>query len=347
MRRWIVLALGIIVSAVFLYLGLRGVNLEEVFKRISDANLIWLVPGVAVYFLAVWGRTWRWHYLLRPLKAVPLRRLFPVVVIGYMGNNVYPFRAGEVIRAYVLKRNEQVSISASLATIVVERIFDGLVMLIFVFAALPFAPIEQDWLRSVVVAGTLLFFGALAVFLFLATRPVFARRVYVALLSIFPARIAHPIVDLLDRFMEGLESLRRPRDLLMTLVTSVFIWLTETTKYWFVMHAFNFEVSFFVLMIMTAVVNLATTLPAAPGYIGTFHGPGILVLETFGVASDVAASYTIVLHAALWLPITLLGFYYLIRQGLSWRSFSEAEKSIGAEKHKPINEPKENEVRVS
>ncbi len=347
MRRWIVLALGIIVSAFFLYLGLRGVNLEEVFKRISGANLIWLIPGVAVYFLAVWGRTWRWHYLLRPLKAVSLRSLFPIVVIGYMGNNVYPFRAGEVIRAYVLKRNEQVSISASLATIVVERIFDGLVMLIFVFAALPFAPIEQDWLRSIVVAGTVLFFGALAVFLFLAMRPVFARRVYSALLRPLPARVAHPIVDLLDRFMEGLESLRRPRDLFMTLVTSVFIWLTETTKYWFVMHAFNFEVSFFVLMIMTAVVNLATTLPAAPGYIGTFHGPGILVLETFGVVSDVAASYTIVLHAALWLPITLLGFYYLIRQGLSWRSFSEAEKIIGAEKHAAVDESKESEVRVS
>ena len=93
-----------------------------------------------VYFLAVLVRTWRWDYLLRPLKRIPVRRLFPVVVIGYMGNNIFPFRIGELLRAYVLKRNEEVSISSSLATIVVERIFDGLTMLLFVFVALPTAP---------------------------------------------------------------------------------------------------------------------------------------------------------------------------------------------------------------
>ncbi|MDW8299112.1 MAG: lysylphosphatidylglycerol synthase transmembrane domain-containing protein [Anaerolineae bacterium] len=334
MRRWMVLALGIAVSAVFLYFGLQGVQLDEVAQRIGGADLIWLVPSVAIYFLAVWGRTWRWHYLLRPMKCVPLRALFPIVVIGYMGNNVYPFRAGEVIRAYVLKRNEQVSLTGSLATIVVERIFDGLVMLIFVFAALPFAPIEADWLRTVVIFGTLFFFGALAIFLGLAARPTQTQRLaHGAAVRLLPAKLSAPLLRLLDHFLDGLKSLRSPRDLLMTLLTSIFIWLTETTKYWFVMHAFHFEVSFFVLMLMTAVVNLATTLPAAPGYIGTFHTPGILVLETFRVNSEVAASYTIVLHAALWLPITLLGFVYLIREGLSWRSFEEATKAAEQAKH--------------
>jgi uncharacterized protein (TIRG00374 family) len=333
MRRWIVLALGIVVSAVFLYFGLQGVQLDEVARRIVGADLIWLVPSVAIYFLAVWGRTWRWHYLLRPMKRVSLRALFPIVVIGYMGNNVYPFRAGEVIRAYVLKRNEGISLTGSLTTIVVERIFDGLVMLIFVFAALPFAPIEADWLRTVIIFGTLVFFGALAVFLALAARPAHAQRLaYGTITRLLPLKAHAPLLRLTDHFLDGLKSLRSPRDLLMTLFTSIFIWLTETTKYWFVMHAFNFEVSFFALMIMTAVVNLATTLPAAPGYIGTFHTPGILVLETFRVNSEVAASYTIVLHAALWLPITLLGFVYLIREGLSWRSFEEATKAAEAAK---------------
>src|SRR5258708_5667482 len=146
MRRWLFLAVSIAVSVFFLYIGLQGMNLAEVWNQITHANFWWLIPGVLVYFLAVWGRTWRWHYLLRPLKEVPLRKLFPIVVIGYMGNNVYPFRAGEVIRAYVLRRNEGVKITASLATIIVERIFDGLVMLIFVFLALPFANIQHDCL---------------------------------------------------------------------------------------------------------------------------------------------------------------------------------------------------------
>src|SRR5258708_22213226 len=170
MRRLLVLAVSVLVSIVFLYVGLQGLSLSDVWNQISHANFWWLIPGVAVYFLAVWGRTWRWHFLLRPLKAISLSKLFPIVVIGYMGNNVYPFRAGEVIRAYVLKRNEDVKISASLATIIVERIFDGLVMLIFVFVALPFANIAQDWLRNMIIAGTIAFFGALAVFFFMAIR---------------------------------------------------------------------------------------------------------------------------------------------------------------------------------
>ena len=72
------------------------------------ASIWWLIPGVAVYFAAVWARTWRWHYMLRHIKVISLRRLFPVVVIGYMGNNVYPARAGEVLRSYILKRRENV-----------------------------------------------------------------------------------------------------------------------------------------------------------------------------------------------------------------------------------------------
>jgi glycosyltransferase 2 family protein len=339
MRRWLVLVVGFVISAVFLIKGLEGLNLADVWEKIAHANFIWLLPGVVIYFLAVWGRTWRWHYLLRPLKVIPLKSLFPIVVIGYMGNNVYPFRAGEVIRAYVLKRNEDVKVTASLATIIVERIFDGLVMLIFVFVALPFANIEQDWLRSVVILGTVAFLGALAVFFFMAMRPELARRLYSGIIGRFaPRRVQQPLLRVADHFMEGLESLRSPRDLVMTLVSSVFIWLTETTKYWFVMHAFNFEVSFFVLMLMTAVVNLATTLPGAPGYIGTFDGPGIKVLEAFGVQHDIAAGYTLVLHAALWLPITLLGFFYLAQQGLSWRSFKEATEVVSLEKQKKVVE---------
>ncbi len=335
MRRWAVLVLGIVISIVFLIIGLQGAHLPEVWDQITHAQMLWLVPGVAVYFVGVWGRTWRWHYLLRPLKAIPLGELFPVVVIGYMGNNVYPFRAGEVIRAFVLKRNDGVKISASLATIIVERLFDGLVMLIFVFVALPFANIEQEWLRAIITFGTLLFFGALVVFVAMATRPALTRRVYSFLIErLAPSRARAPLLRIADHFMGGLESLRSPRDLFMTLVTSIFIWLAETTKYWFVMHAFNFEVSFFVLMLMTGVVNLATTLPAAPGYVGTFDGPGIKVLEAFALKHELAAGYTLVLHAALWLPITLLGFYYLARLGLNWRSFREASETVAAEQRK-------------
>ncbi len=324
--------LGIAVSAVFLWLALRNLKLDEVVAYLRTAHYVWLLPGIAVYFVGVGIRTWRWHYLLKPLKAVSVSKLFPVVVIGYMGNNIYPARAGELLRAYVLKRNEQVSVSASLATVIVERIFDGLVMLLFVFVALPTAPFLPDALRSIVIFGSLIFFAALIVFLFLAARPALAARLYNPLIDrLAPHRFRDKLRGFVDRFMTGLAALRDFRHIVMVFFTSILIWLLETVKYWFVMHAFNFEVSFFSLMLMNGIVNLATTLPAAPGYIGTFDTPGIAVLVAFGIAPEIATSYTLVLHAALWLPITLLGILYMARENLRWSDFAKATKLKDAE----------------
>jgi uncharacterized protein (TIRG00374 family) len=103
MKRW-QLWVGIIISAVLLYLALRGLKLSEVWESIKTARYIWLLPGIAIYFMGVWVRSWRWHYMLRPLKKIPTRTMFPIVTIGYMGNNIYPARAGEVLRAVILKQ---------------------------------------------------------------------------------------------------------------------------------------------------------------------------------------------------------------------------------------------------
>ncbi len=321
--------LGVLISAVFLYDVLRELDLGQAWEAARTANYWWILPGVAVYFVAVWARTWRWHYMLRSVKRIPLTRLFPVVVIGYMGNNVYPFRAGELIRAYVLKRKEDVSISASLATIIVERIFDGVTMLFFVFVVLPVAPEAAEW-RDIVIWFSLLFFGALAVFFLIAASPRRSQALAGWFIQrLVPKRFRASAEGIIGRFLDGLRFLRSGTDVLMIFVTSVAIWLTETTKYWFVMHSFDFHVSFFVLMLMTAVVNLATTLPSSPGYVGTFDWPGIRILQEFGVDGGVAASYTLVLHAALWLPITLLGFFYMWRESVSWSHFAEAAKLKG------------------
>ena len=93
---------GLAISAIFLWSALSKLQLNEVWEHIVGANYWWLLPSITIYFVAVWARTWRWDYMLRPLKHIPVSRLFPVVVIGYMGNNIYPFRAGELLRSYVL-----------------------------------------------------------------------------------------------------------------------------------------------------------------------------------------------------------------------------------------------------
>ncbi|MFZ3079060.1 MAG: lysylphosphatidylglycerol synthase transmembrane domain-containing protein [Bellilinea sp.] len=324
LKRW-QFWLGIAVSAVFLYLALRGLHLGEVWQTVKTARYLWLLPGIAVYFVGVWARAWRWHYLLRPLKKIPTRSMFPIVTIGYMGNNVFVARAGEVLRAAILKDRESVPISASLATVVVERIFDAVVMLGFVFfnlGALENLTHNSGFIGNIqqlAIWGSVIFIGALVVFLLAAMFPLVTERIVIQIIDrVIPLRIRDKTRGIAIKFLTGLESLRSPKDALMVLVTTVIIWLLETGKYWFVMQGFDFQVSFFALMLMNGIVNIATTLPSAPGYIGTFDGPGIAVLAAYGVPAEIAAGYTLVLHAALWFPITILGAYYYLRQPLRW-----------------------------
>jgi uncharacterized protein (TIRG00374 family) len=182
---------------------------------------------------------------------------------------------------------------------------------------------------SLVTILSVVFLASLAAFLVIAARPERMSRTYAWTVERFvPVRFRSLVHGLFDRFVEGLQSLRSPRDLALIFVSSTLIWLTETGKYWFVMHAFPFETSFLVLMLMTAVVNLFTTLPSTPGYIGTFHVPGIAVLMAFNVDQAIATSYTVVLHVALWLPITALGAWYMISEHLGWGDFGRATEAV-------------------
>src|SRR5215216_5647344 len=203
MKKW-QFWLGVLISIVFIWLALRGLRLEEFWGSVREANYVWLVPGIGVYFIGVWVRAWRWHYLLGPIKKIPTHTMFPITTIGYMGNNIYPARAGEVLRAVILKRREGVSVSASLATIIVERIFDGVVMLAFVFVNLrELAKLTGSSgfvgnIQQVAVIGTGVFLGALAVFIVAAMFPsLMAKFGLWFIYRLTPKRLHEPIISLM------------------------------------------------------------------------------------------------------------------------------------------------------
>jgi uncharacterized protein (TIRG00374 family) len=330
-----------VISALFLYWAFSKLNWGEFWSAIQTANYWWLIPGIVIYFVAVWIRAWRWHYLLGPVKKISTKTMFPITVIGYMGNNVYPARAGEVLRAVLLKRKEGVSVSASLATIIVERIFDGVVMLAFVFVNLPelakLAESDSGFagnLQSLAIWGVVIFAVALGAFLLAAMLPKLSARVGLWFIyHLLPRRMHEKVIGIMNKFLGGLIALRSPFNVLMIFFTSVIIWLLETVKYWFVMHSFpanDFnQVNFFALMLLNGVANLATTIPSAPGYVGTWEKVTEAVLTAYNVPKAVALGYAVVLHVALWLPITLLGAYYLAREGIKWSDTLRAEtKSV-------------------
>jgi uncharacterized protein (TIRG00374 family) len=324
-----------IASLALLVWALRGMKLDQVWTQLKTAVYYWLIPAILVYFVGVWARTWRWYYLLRPIKKIPLLTLFPIVCIGYMGNNIYPARAGELLRAYLLKRREEVAFSTSVATIIVERLFDGIVVLGFVFLTLPMLtslvadPQQLGNIEKLTVIVAVIFALFLVLFFLMAIFPRKAEKVTVWLVDhLLPKKWRPAVEDFLLRFLTGFESLRSVFEVFMVFLISIFIWLIETCTYYFVARAFGLGLSFYALMMLNGVLNLVTMIPAAPGYIGTFDAVGIELLGTFGIPADVATGFILVLHVTLWLPITLLGAIFFAREGLEWdKALKEAQKT--------------------
>ena len=339
-------ALG--VSVLLLLLLLYQVGVGNIGRALQDANYVYVAPAIGLYFVAVYFRALRWRYLLSPLAVLPVARLYPVIVVGYMANNLLPARLGELVRSYYLARRERLSTSSTLATVAVERVYDGVTLLAFAALAAPvllllgrFAVTSDTtraaWLivASVTVA---LFFGALLFLTSLVAVPRFVDFVQ-GCTRIVPGRFREKAQNLVSAFVQGLSILNSPRQHLMLLVLSVPVWLMEGATYLLIGYSFGLDEIFgsvwtliLAVLLVTATSNLATSLPASIGGIGPFEVVAQQTLLALGVAAPVGAAYAGVVHlVALWLPVTIAGLILAWKQNLSLRSLAKSPEPSEAE----------------
>src|SRR3990170_8389661 len=152
--------LGFAISLAFLALFFYQTDWDEIRDAFGNANYVIALASLPVYFVGIWVRTVRWQYLLRPVARVKTQRLYPVVLIGLMANNLIPARAGELVRAYILGEREQVSKAASLGTIAVDRLFDGLTLIPMLVVIAPFVSGDEEFKANLgLVSFTVDFFG--------------------------------------------------------------------------------------------------------------------------------------------------------------------------------------------
>jgi glycosyltransferase 2 family protein len=316
--------LGLVISLLFLWLAFAGQDFGEIWRALTGYNFWWLIPALIAYFIGVYVRAIRWHFLLRPLQSIPINRLFPVVVIGYMANNVLPARMGEVVRAYVLGKREKTSKTATVATIVVERIMDGITMIGFLAFLSFFVTLNKELQGIEIIAGVV-FTVAIVAFLVLAGNRGLMIRAEQLGLKIVPGKIRPKLEGVANKFIDGLQILRQWRDLAIVFLLSIVAWLFEAAMYWFVALGFatlNFD--WRVALMAVAVANLFTIIPSSPGFVGPFDYAAKMVLTgVFAISSGLAISYVILLHAALYFPVTFLGLYYWLHEHFS---FKEAEQ---------------------
>jgi uncharacterized protein (TIRG00374 family) len=304
------------------YLLFQSVQVADVATALQRANLIFLLPAIGLYFAGVMVRTVRWAVLMRPVGRVGIGRLFVVLVAGFMANDILPLRAGEGVRAFMLWRKDRLEPGATLATIVVERIFDGLALTGLLLLAGLVVPLDEQLARIAWVAGVVFAAGILGVFA-LTVIPAPLLALARLMLKPMPARVRDLGLRLLSTFVDGLSILRSGRDTALVAVFSLIAWLLEASMYFALMFSFPFQPSFVAAMLGTAVANLASMVPSSPGYVGTFDWGLSKVLEgTFQVDASVALAYTGLVHAVLIVPVVALGLIFIWREGLSLRGLT-------------------------
>lgn len=330
---------SLLVSLVFLYLAFRDSQWSEIWNVLRSLDYICLVAAQPFLLLTFLFRAIRWDFLLMPTRKRRLHSLFSAILIGFMANNVLPLRLGEFVRAYVIGRRENLSVSASFATIVVERVFDGCTVILFMAVALLFSPFHlgpqtMAWVRTMSAIGILIYIVVI-VFLVFVKIKIHLVAALVGFLFRWSPRLNRFLQTLLQSFAIGLQALGSPALLLKIGFHSFMVWLAAAGYYYVTMLAFTnahggswgSEIGFIGTMFLLSSIALGVMVPAGPGFVGTFQFACIIALTALGMDKTTAESYSIIAHAAQYIPVTVAGIVYLSLYNMRFSEIKTADQS--------------------
>lgn len=331
MKRAIQLAVAIAISAICVWVSMKEVDLGLVTTALRNANRLGFVSVMVITIFAFWVRAIRWNYFLRTDKHVPLLNLFSATMIGFMANNVLPFRLGEFIRPWALARREGLSKSMLIATIVVERVVDMLTLLTIFGIALMVAPISEETAAGKMVQGgariLLTLSVALTVFVVAAERN---RKLAQTLVEMLPAKVQGRVAKLLDRFLDGFALFRDFGKLVQVFALSFGMFGCFAVALWITAWSLGIALPWYAGLVMLVVTAIGIMVPAAPGYVGTLNIACTAGLALYGVGKAPASAFGWFYFFSQWLPITTVGLIFLNREGLSLSSLGDAEKDTEA-----------------
>lgn len=323
------LYLGIALSLLFMYLAFRNVDVAQMAGAFTAANYWYILPVVILIFFSHWLRSVRWRYLLAPVQTVRVAPLFNSLMIGYLFNTFLPAHLGEFVRAYVLARKEELPASAIFGTIVIERLIDVLALLLLMALTMIVYPFPE-WVKK---SGylTLLFIVVLFVMLIVMKRYAaqtlaIVDRLTKPLSAGWSGQIHHQV----DSFFQGIVALQRPLHYVIVTALSVVIWLCYGVTFQLVLHSFNFvatyQLPWAASLVLLVITTISIVVPSSPGYVGTYHYLCQLSLGLFQVPTSPALTFAFVMHGLNFLPILIVGFIILSKEGLSVKGLQETVK---------------------
>jgi len=321
--KWLIV-IGILISIFFLYLAFRKFDIEEGKRALKMANYYWLFPVVISYMFAFWIRGIRWRYLLLPIKKCKIFNLVSTIFIGFMANNLLPLRVGELVRAYVNGKKENISKSSSLATIVIERVFDGLALVILLLVTSLFLGSGSSaqhsfphWLKKMIYVACALFLGVLILLYIMMRSKELTGKVIKKLFGFLKEPVLKKILNLTNSFIEGLNVLRQRREILVISSLSLLVWAFEGTTFYLGAKALNLSLSYPQAYLILVIVALGLMVPSSPAFVGVYEYFCITALALFAIDKSLALSYAVLLHFLQFSLLVSIGLFFLWKENLS------------------------------
>jgi uncharacterized protein (TIRG00374 family) len=308
-------AIGILVSLGCIYLVLRGVDLGKTADLLGGARPAWLVLALVGVAADLFFRALRWQCLIAPIKPVPLRRLSAYMLVGYLANNVLPARLGELVRSHYLGDREGISRSATLGTVVVERIVDTVVLVGIGAAAILILNIRGVVASAVLVGVALAGVLVVALAIALAAHRLPGAERAAAFLNRWPR-----FVGVATRLRDGLRVAALPRTVAAAGLLSVAAWSCTVFAVLAVGQSLGIQLTLGEGALLAAGTNLATAVPSGPGYLGTFEYAGQSIAAAFGLASSEGLALAVLIHVLTLAVSSIGGAIALIRLGWSHRA---------------------------
>lgn len=311
-------AIGLALTILLLWWAFHDVNWAELWHDVRTADPMLVFLSIAVGTLTFPLRAVRWRYILDPIAPnLPFDKLWRATAIGVMANNVLPTgRAGEILRPYALSRETTVPFSAAFASLVVDRLFDAVVILILLLVAM-LDPRFPGGVSAAAYAGTGILIVAVGLALYAI---VFFPDRMIRLYELFARRVAPRFEErgrvLLRSFVDGLSVLRHPSRFALVFFWTLVHWLTAVLSFWVMFRALGINVPFSAAILVQVLIVIGVAAPSTPGFFGVFEFFAIMGLKLYGVGENLAAAWALSYHVLTLIPITVIGAYYLARSGL-------------------------------
>jgi glycosyltransferase 2 family protein len=295
-----------VLAVLFTYLAVRGVKWHDAWLAIERCNVWWLIPAMVVFAAQILMRAMRWRSLFAHRRRPGVRPILSATMIGYLFNNIMPARAGEAARVVALTQRTSTPTAEIVGTVIVERAYDVLSLLIIFFCASPWLP-HQSWFGTAAVLAGIAAAGLAVLIWVLAVHGDRPLRVIVRPLGRLPGLSVDRVEREAAALAEGLSGLREHRVALEALMWSLAAWLSSALWAWLVLLAFEPSSGFGAGVMVTVVIGLAMIIPSPPAAVGVFEAAGVLALHAYHVSQSAALPYALVLHVSNFVPLVLVG----------------------------------------